>query len=209
MGSAPRDPRHPGDPSVWHGGASPLVMVIAVSLGVVLTPYVHHHVALGQALGVPGAHHLCVLPGGGVRLLSPGRSPGETGDPRELPLVRPGTPGRDRELRGDSQVGLRTRRVVPRCDYGPQREIRDLRVAPGWDQESPSGDGEPKGGPQVRPGTPRGAPKGTGDPEGGLVIKRWPRGRTRGRAGAGAPRGVPAPWKGSREVVGPGARGPE
>ena len=47
-------------------------MVIAVSLGVVLTPYVHHHVTLGQALGVPGAHHLCILLGGAVRLGSPG-----------------------------------------------------------------------------------------------------------------------------------------
>lgn len=92
------------------------MMVIAVSLGVVLTPYVHHHIALGQALGVPGAHHLCVLPGGGARLLSPGRSQGVTWDPRELPLVRPGTPRRHRQLKGDTQVGLGTQRVVPRCD---------------------------------------------------------------------------------------------
>lgn len=51
--------------SCMAGKASPLVMVVAMSLGVVLTPYVHHHITLGQTLGVPGAHHLCVLRGGG------------------------------------------------------------------------------------------------------------------------------------------------
>lgn len=50
------------------GGVSPLVVVVAVPLGVVFAPHVHHHVTLGQALGVAGAHHLRVLWGHGVRL---------------------------------------------------------------------------------------------------------------------------------------------
>lgn len=61
----PEGPPAPREPHVWRGGrVSPLVMVIAVSLGVVFAPDVHHDVALGQELGVPGAQNLSVLPGG-------------------------------------------------------------------------------------------------------------------------------------------------
>jgi len=62
----PRGTPMSGRPRASGGGGeegSPLVVVVAVSLGVVLAPDVHHHLALGQALGVPRAHHLRVLPG--------------------------------------------------------------------------------------------------------------------------------------------------
>lgn len=60
----PKGPRHPGDPTLGVGGVSPLVVVVAVPLGVVFAPHVHHDVALGQQLGVPGAQNLGVLWGG-------------------------------------------------------------------------------------------------------------------------------------------------
>lgn len=57
------------------------MMVVAVFLGVIFAPHIHHHIALGQALGVPGPHHLCVLLSNGVRL---GGGQGGTGEVRDL-----------------------------------------------------------------------------------------------------------------------------
>lgn len=76
------------------------MMVIAVSLGVVLAPYIHHHVTLGQALGVPGAHHLCVLPGVW------GAS--EAGEPRVVPRSDRGPPRAALGHTRDTEEGPRT-----------------------------------------------------------------------------------------------------
>lgn len=65
-------------PTWW--SASPLVMVVAVPLGVIFAPHIHHHIALGQELGVPGPHHLCVLLRHGVRLRGAQSGTGENGD---------------------------------------------------------------------------------------------------------------------------------